>query len=116
MKLQKKIFVRWCAAIIVCCLLSSCYSVRLKNKFGDPEPDPFNDTNDYYRYMKVREIDTTIKISVTDKDFEKIIKDCPQGIYIVEYRNTFGGVLLSAITFGRKRKVKAKYVCLKPTN
>ncbi|WP_108114306.1 hypothetical protein [Kordia periserrulae] len=88
----------------------------MKNVYGDPEPDPFNDATDYYRYMKVREIDTTIKISVTDKDFTKLIKDCSEGIYIMEYRNTFGGILLSAVTFGRKRKVKAKYVCLKPTN
>ncbi len=116
MKLLNKTFVRWSIALIVCCLFSSCYSVRLKNVYGDPEPDPLNDTNDYYRYMKVREIDTTIKISVVDKDFTKLIKDCPNGIYIVEYRNTFGGVLLSGVTFGRKRRVRVKYVCLKPTN
>jgi len=83
MKLLNKTFVRWSIALIVCCLFSSCYSVRLKNVYGDPEPDP---------------------------------KDCPNGIYIVEYRNTFGGVLLSGVTFGRKRRVRVKYVCLKPTN
>lgn len=116
MKIKNKTLVRWSMAIIVCCLLSSCYSVRLKNQFGDPEPDPLNDVDTYYRYMRVREIDTTVKISVVDKDFIKIIKDCPNGIYIVEYRNTFGGILLSAVTFGRKRKVKVKYVCRKPTN
>lgn len=116
MSLKNKTFVRWCMALVICCLLSSCYTVRLKNVYGDPEPDPLNDTNDYYRYMKVRELDTVVKISVVDKDFTRLINDCPNGIFIVEYRNTFGGILLSAVTFGRKRKVKARYVCLKPTN
>ncbi|MEM6687718.1 MAG: hypothetical protein AAF617_18220, partial [Bacteroidota bacterium] len=106
---------RWCMAIIVCCLLSSCYSVRLKNQYGDPEPDPLNDVDTYYRYMKVREIKETVNASIIE-NFERIIDDCPQGIYIVEYRNTFGGLLLNLVTFGSKRRVKAKYVCLKPTN
>ena len=115
MKLKYKTFVRWTIVLVICCLFSSCYSVRLKNKFGDPEPDPLNDSKDYYRYMKVREIDETVKVSVVE-DFEKVIKDCPNGIYVIEYRNTFGGTLLNIVTFGKKRKVKAKYVCLKPTN
>lgn len=117
MKLQKKVFVRWTIALIVCCLFSSCYSVRLKNVYGDPKPDPFTDRKDYYRYMDVQEIDTVITIKATDKDFTMLIKDCgTSGIHTIEYRNTFGGVLLSAVTFGRKRRVRVKYVCMKPQN
>lgn len=101
-------------------LLSSCYSVRLRNVNGAPELDPFSDRDDYYRGMAVVELDTIIDMKLTSKDFTLLIKEsdrCESGkINIVEYRNTFGGLLLSAVTFGRKRKVKIKYVCEKIQN
>lgn len=101
-------------------LLSSCYSVRLRNVNGAPELDPFSDRDDYYRGMAVVELDTVIDMKLTSKDFTSLIKEsdrCESGkINIVEYRNTFGGLLLSAVTFGRKRKVKIKYVCEKIQN
>lgn len=106
--------------IISICILSSCYSVRLRNVNGAPQTDPFSDRDDYYRGMAVVELDTVINIKLTSKDFTYLIKEkeaCESGkLNIVEYRNTFGGVLLSAITFGRKRKVTIKYVCEKPKN
>lgn len=99
------------------CILTSCYSVRLRNINGAPQPDPFSDRDDYYRGMAVVELDTVIKTKLTSKDFTYLIKEseaCESGkLNIIEYRNTFGGVLLSAITFGKKRKVKIKYVCEK---
>ena len=108
------------AFIISMCVLTSCYSVRLRNVNGAPQLDPFSDRDDYYRGMAVVELDTVIKIKLTSKDFTFLIKEtdaCESGkINIIEYRNTFGGVLLSVITFGRKRKVKIKYVCEKPSN
>ncbi len=99
-------------------MLSSCYSVRLRNVNGAPQLDPFSDRDDYFRGMSVVELDTVIGIKLTSKDFTYLIKEsdkCLSGkLNILEYRNTFGGVLLSAVTFGRKRKVKIKYVCEKP--
>ena len=96
-------------------ILTSCYSVRLRNVNGAPQLDPFSDRDDYYRGMAVVELDT-----VFAKDFTYLIKEtdsCESGkLNIIEYRNTFGGVLLSAITFGRKRQVKIKYVCEKLQN
>ena len=104
--------------IIILCMLTSCYSVRLRNINGTPQPDPFSDRDDYYRGMAVIEVDTVISMKLTSKDFTYLIKEseaCESGkINIVEYRSTFGGVLLSAISFGKKRKVKIKYVCEKP--
>ena len=98
-------------------ILTSCYSVRLRNVNGAPQLDPFSDRDDYYRGMAVVELDTVIKIDAFTKDFTYLIKEtdnCESGkLNMVEYRNTFGGVLLSAITFGRKRQVKIKYVCEK---
>jgi hypothetical protein len=94
--------------------------VRLRNVNGAPELDPFSDRDDYYRGMAVVELDTVIDMKLTSKDFTLLIKEsdrCESGkINIVEYRNTFGGLLLSAVTFGRKRKVKIKYVCEKTQN
>ncbi len=107
--------------IIICCsIFTSCYSVRLRNINGAPQPDPFSNRDDYYRGMAVVEIDTVLNMKVTSKDFTYLIKEneaCESGkINMIEYRNTLGGVLLSGITFGRKRKVKIKYVCEKPQN
>ncbi|WP_353779992.1 hypothetical protein [Winogradskyella sp. 3972H.M.0a.05] len=101
-------------------MLTSCYSVRLRNVNGAPQLDPFSDRDDYYRGMAVVEKDTVINMKLTSKDFTYLIKEeelCESGkLNMVEYRNTFGSVLLSAVTFGRKRKVKIKYVCEKPRN
>ena len=104
----------------ICCLITSCYSVRLRNVNGAPQPDPFSDREDYYRGMAVVELDTVIGIKLTSKDFTYLIKvkeACESGkLNIIEFRNTFGGVLLSGITLGKKRQVKIKYVCEKPSN
>lgn len=115
---MKRLKTIWILA--ACLLLTSCYSVRLRSVNGAPQPDPFSDRADYYRGMAVVKLDTVIKINATSKDFTYLINEedaCESGkLSIVEYRNTFGAVLLSAITFGRKRKVKITYVCQKPSN
>ncbi|WP_162915429.1 hypothetical protein [Paraflavitalea soli] len=99
--------------LIIMISLSSCYSVRIVNKEGTPEPDPLNNSGNFYKGKKVHVIDTTISLKLQEGEFF-LIERCPSGgFYSVEYRVTFGGVLLSAITFGKKRKVKIKYVCLK---
>jgi len=101
------------AGIFIIIALSSCYSVRIVNKEGTPEPDPLNNSGNFYKGKKVHVIDTTISLKLQEGEFF-LIEKCPSGgFYSVEYRVTFGGVLLSAITFGKKRKVKIKYVCLK---
>jgi hypothetical protein len=106
-------FLLFCLALII---LSSCYSVRLVNKDGVPEPDPLNQSDNFYKGLKVHTLDTTIRLKLTEGEFH-LIERCPTGgFYSFEYRVTFGGVLLSAITFGKKRKVKIKYVCLKEQN
>ncbi|TRZ45042.1 hypothetical protein [Robertkochia solimangrovi] len=98
-------------------LFSSCYTVRVRSVYGTPEPDPIGERMDYYRDMNVHEVDTTITIKATDKDFTLLIKNCNrQGIHTLEYRNTFRGILLSAVTFGKKRQVRVKYVCMEEQN
>ncbi|NII27027.1 hypothetical protein HB364_18195 [Pseudoflavitalea sp. X16] len=101
------------SSFIALFFLSSCYSVRIVNREGVPEPDPLNTADNFYRGKKVHVLDTTISLKLIEGDFY-LIERCPSRCFFsVEYRVTFGGVLLSAITFGKKRRVKIKYVCMK---
>ncbi|TMM57310.1 hypothetical protein FEE95_12560 [Maribacter algarum] len=117
MKLTRAFFFLVFTLFSISLLLQGCYSVRLRSIEGAYEPEVPLVREDYYRGMAVIELDTTISINATTKDFTLLIKKsdlCPSGkLHTVEYRNTFGSVLLSAVTFGRKRKVKIKYVCMK---
>lgn len=108
-------------ALIMCCFLFvSCYTVRLRSINGEMQPDPLMLRDDYYRGMEVVELDTVIKIDLTSKDFTYLIKEtekCKSGkLHTIEFKNTFGGSLLSLVTLGRKRKMKIKYACLNPTH
>ena len=101
---------------LLCTLLISCYSVRVVNKDGIPEPDPLNTSGDFYKGKKVHVLDTTISLKPLEGEFY-LIERCPTGgFYSFEYRVTFGGVLLNTITFGKRRQVKIKYVCLKQSD
>ncbi len=108
--------------LLVCLLflLQSCYSVRLKSINGSEQPDPVSERTDDYRNMTVMEIDTVLTIKATTSIPTFLVKKnalCKSGqLHTVEYRNTLGSVLLSAVTLGRKRKMKVKYVCVKPSN
>jgi hypothetical protein len=103
--------------LMIVLLMTSCYTVRIKTVNGVGMPDPVSDRTDYYRDLQVFEIDTVIKIGALNKDFTLLLKNCETGsLHIVEYKNTFGGIMLSAVTLGRKRQVNIKYVCNKPMN
>ena len=117
MKLLKTTLALLLGILLILVLFQSCYSVRIRSFEGTPEPEFPMVRDDYYRGMQVVELDTVITISATSKDFTLVINKsllCPSAeLHTVEYRNTLGSVLLSGITFGRKRKVKIKYVCMK---
>ena len=102
--------------VVIIVFFSSCYSVRVVNKDGIPEPDPLNTTGDFYKGKKVHVLDTVISLKLQEGEFTLIERCVSQGFYSFEYRVTFGGVLLSTITFGKKRQVKIKYVCLKQSD
>jgi len=93
--------------------LCSCYSVRVISRDGVPEPDYTNNSQDFYKNKLVHVLDTTIRLKGPEGDFTMIRNCGPAGFYSLEYRSTLGGVLLSAITLGKVRKVRVKYVCLK---
>lgn len=120
MKLARVIVLVLFGLFLFLLLFQSCYSVRLRSVEGAYEPSMPLVREDYYRGMAVIELDTTISINMTTKDFTLLIKKsdlCPSAkLHTVEYKNTLGGILLSAITFGRKRRVNIKYVCMKEDN
>ena len=105
--------------ICTACLLSfltSCYSVRIASQHSVPEPDISTNTTGYYGNKKFTVLDTVIRIKLTTKDFTFNVPCSNEGLYSVEYKVSFGGLLLSALTFGRHRKVKVTYVCVKEQN
>lgn len=109
--------IKMVALILSLFLVVSCYSVQLKvaNSIGG-EPDD-TETEDVNSGELVRKLDTIIKVKLTTNENPINIRDCESGsLHSVEYKNTFGGILLYMATFGRKRTVKVKYVCVKESN
>lgn len=94
--------------------MNSCYSVRFQVEGAMWEPS-VAERNDTYAGYNVHTLDTVVTRKLTTGEHYFNIAKCPprEGLHTVEYRSTFGGVLLNAITFGRKKKVKIKYVCIK---
>jgi hypothetical protein len=86
------------------------------NKDGIPEADPLNTSGDFYKGKKVHVLDTVISLKPIQGEFYLIERCASGGFYSFEYRVTFGGILLHTITFGKKRQVKIKYVCLKQSD
>ncbi len=99
----------FCAIVV----LSSCYSVRFQVEQGQWDPAENQQDPDYAGY-NVHTLDTVIKRKITTGPHYFNIPNCEsQALHTVEYRTTFGGLLLNVVTFGRKKKVKIKYVCIK---
>lgn len=109
-------YIKILAMATVMVFLQSCYSIRVSNVQGVGEPDPMNFDDGYYKGKKVTIIDTTVSLKALENEV-LLIETCPEGCFqTVEYRVTLGAALLSGITFGKKRKIKMKYVCLKESN
>lgn len=97
-------------------VFQSCYSVRISNKFGTANPDPANDEKGFYRKKEVVVIDTVVNLGLLENEV-MTIERCPEGgFHSVEFKATLGGVLLNAITFGKRKLIKVRYVCLKESN
>jgi len=105
-------FIKFILCICLFLILTSCYSVRFQVSDGVWEPAD-TEREDSYAGYNVRTIDTVISRKLTTGEHYFNIYDCESGaLHTVEYRTTLGGLLLNTITFGRKKKVKIKYVCI----
>jgi hypothetical protein len=100
--------------LVLILVLSSCYSTVLTSTHGVPNPD-FNERKDFFRDKFVVEFDTVLKAGATI-DYTVIKtrrKGCPSGkLHSVEFKNSFGGVMLYLVTLGSRRKVSIKYTCM----
>ena len=93
----------------------SCYSVRFQVENGQWEPEDTEEGDPYYRGYLVRSVPKKVvtKKLITGADYFNI-SDCESGaLHTVEYKSTLGGILLNLITFGTKKQVKVRYVCIK---
>ena len=96
--------------------LHSCYSVKISNINGTAEPDPLNTQMGFYNGKQVIVIDTVVNLSLLQNGV-LVLERCPAGgFHSLEYKVSLGAVLLNAFTFGKRKKVQVKCVCLKDTN
>ncbi len=120
------LFLKKIVFLLIFLMCVSCYSVRLVStqgaamtcQSGIDEECPETMGN-YYRDKRVIVLDTVIKSGIMVDDIGMRVQrfGCESGkLFSVEYKNTFGGALLYLVSFGNKRKVKIKYVCMKPEN
>jgi hypothetical protein len=101
---------------LIMVFMQGCYSVKIANKFGTAAPDPANNEPGFYRQKEVVVIDTVVNIGLLENGV-MTLERCPMGCFhSVEFKATLGGVLLNFITFGKKKLIKVKYVCLKDSN
>ena len=102
--------------LLLLCLFSSCYSIRLANINGAFEPNSSAENNEpgFYADKKFTSIDTSVRLKIYETD-AMFLESCEAGgFYSVEYRVNLFDILWSGITFGTRKKVRVKYVCLKP--
>ena len=105
------------ALAITGCMVASCYPTRFVSTHGAPMPAETVQGDDWYRDKMYGEYDTIVKTSaINDGMMIKVPrKFCESGkLFSVEYKDTFGGNLLYLFSFGTRRKVKIKYVCMLP--
>lgn len=103
--------------ILMSFIFMSCYSVHLKVANGPGGEADDTETEEVNAGNLVREFDTIVGVKFGTNENPINIRDCKSGsLHSVEYKSTFGGVLLYVVTFGRKRTVRVKYVCTKKLN
>jgi hypothetical protein len=109
-------FLRWIGTLGLAFFLQSCYSVKISNVNGSAEPDPMNTQMGFYNGKQVIVIDTVVNLSLLQNGV-LVLERCPSGgFHSLEYKVSLGSVLLNAFTFGKRKKVQVKCVCLKDTN
>ena len=113
MDIKPRFSVRILAISLLCFLVTSCYSVRFQVHNGVPEMIE-EDSEDPQAGQNFREKNMVVTRGLLNGNDFFNIKDCVEGsLHTVQYRNTFGGLLLYVVTFGRKKQVKVRYVCTK---
>lgn len=99
-------------------VLQACsYSIVVVNKNGVAQPDPMNQKLGFYNGKQVTVIDTVVALSVLQNGVTWVDSSCVDGgFHSVEYRITFGDMLRNTFTAGKRKAVRVKLVCMKPSN
>lgn len=104
---------RYCICFFLIASMSSCYTVRFQVHNGVPETED-SDSEDPLAGQMFREKKMVVNRKMLQGNDFFTIKDCESGsLHTIEYKTTFGGLMLYLITFGRNKEVKIKYVCTK---
>ncbi|MFT3935950.1 MAG: hypothetical protein QM726_20135 [Chitinophagaceae bacterium] len=104
------------AFVLIVCLQSCSYKVIISNQRGTAEPDPLNRDLGFYNGKQVNVIDTVVKLSLVQNGVMAIPVCGEGGFHSVEYKITFGAMLRNTFTFGKRKSIKVKYVCVKDSN
>ncbi|WP_420149407.1 hypothetical protein [Spirosoma sp.] len=97
--------------------LQACsYSVIVSNQRGTAQPDPMNHELGFYQGKQVMVIDTVVPLSLLQNNVMAVPVCAEGGFHSVEYKITFGAMLRNTFTFGKRKSIKVKYVCLKESN
>jgi hypothetical protein len=83
---------------------------------GVAEPDPNNQELGFFFGKQVTPIEQVVKMKLENNQVYVTPPCETPGLYAVEYRVTYGDLLRNALTFGKRRKVRIRYICLKDTN
>ena len=102
--------------ILIISLPACSYSITVTNINGSAQPDPTNSQEGFYHLKKVTIIDTVVNLSLL-QDGVMLLPSCPaNGIHSLQYKISFGDMLRNTFTFGKRKKINVKYVCIKNTN
>ena len=111
---------RWSRILIVVLMtvsIQSCsYSIIISNQRGTAQPDPLNRELGFYNGKQVTVIDTVVPLSLLQDRVMAVPLCAEGGFHSVEYKITFGAMLRNTFTFGKRKSIKVKYVCLKESN
>ena len=101
--------------ILLALVLPSCYSIRIANIHGTAQTNAMGSGEEgYWADKEMHVIDTTVSMKIYEHD-AMFLEGCESGgFHAVEYRVTFGDVLWNALTLGTRKKVRVRYVCVKP--
>ena len=104
--------------IVLTAALQTCsYSIIVVNKNGVANPDPMNHDLGFYNGKQVTVIDTVVPLSVLQNGVTYVDSSCLEaGFHSVEYKITFGDMLRNTFTAGKRKAVRVKLVCIKPSN
>jgi len=98
-------------------LLQACsYSVLVYNKDGVPQPDPLRQELGFYNGKKVRDVKFINRLDLLHGSARIVDSTCLEGFHSIEYKITFGDMLRNTVTFGKRKAVRVRIVCIKPSN